>query len=138
MDHAAIRDPHVRAATAFFFVFSAVDRASLDSIAHWYRQVMAAQSVDRCPCVLVANKCDLAANDDILLSGEELAVSLQTPYVRVSAKTGEGVDACMQAVLNRIQSCSSGFTPREVWLFQKLCGVCFRRGGIAIDACHGE
>lgn len=97
----SIVSSYYRGAHGVIVVFSLDDRASFDNIHDWLKDLHTYGNPD-VPCVLVGNKADLPAAKRQVDSAEAaaLAKELGMPYVEASARTGDGVRAAFEMVVD--------------------------------------
>ena len=82
-------------ADAIMLVYDLADEASLQNVRKWMTQIQERVRKD-VPVVLVGNKLDLESNTR---PGQDLAASYGIQYYSTSAKTGEGVEDAVVALV---------------------------------------
>ncbi|OHS99219.1 small GTP-binding protein [Tritrichomonas foetus] len=93
---------YLRGAQAAILVYDITDRESFKSINHWYDILVDVVSTGT-PIFLVGNKIDLEKDsvvDD--QSARAFATSHNSQLYKVSAMTGQGLDALFQAIAGKI------------------------------------
>jgi small GTP-binding protein len=93
---------YCREAHCAILAFSLVDMASFQAIDHWIKVLNEAASSDSVHLLVMGNKCDLQERE---VSDDEIRAFCQLRnllYFQVSAKTGEGVDDAVRALLTRV------------------------------------
>lgn len=87
-----------RFADGLLAIYDQSNRASFESLARWHEETQ--HEHQGAHLVLCANKCDLpaAVTAD---EGRAMAASMEANWVRMSSKTGEGVDRAVALLVNR-------------------------------------
>lgn len=102
-EYIAMRDQHIRRGQGFVLVYSVVQRPSYQGIDKIYAQIQRAKDDDRPPCVLIANKIDLAEGRQVSSSeGQQLASSLNMQYMETSVKNRYNVTEAFVSVVREI------------------------------------
>mmetsp|Transcript_22582 Transcript_22582/g.41590 ORF Transcript_22582/g.41590 Transcript_22582/m.41590 type:complete len:399 (-) Transcript_22582:180-1376(-) len=92
-----------RDASAVLLVFDCMSRASFDRCSHWLNQVQAQANMQSVAVMLGANKIDRASDARTVTrqEAEKFAEENGLLYADMSAKTGEGVQQAMKALLRK-------------------------------------
>jgi small GTP-binding protein len=93
---------YCRNADCAIIVFSLLEITSFQAIDHWIEILYEATSSDSVHLLLVGNKCDVQERE---VSQDEIQAFCQRRnllYFQVSAKTGEGVDDAVRALITRV------------------------------------
>ena len=103
-EYSSMRDVYIRDGDCFLIVFSITSRSSFEMVRIIYQQLCRLLDLDQPPCVIAANKVDLADHREVpTYEIAELANQLKCPYFETSAKTRINVEeaffqACREAL----------------------------------------
>eukprot|EP00168_Porphyra_purpurea_P007978 TRINITY_DN20009_c0_g1_i1.p3 TRINITY_DN20009_c0_g1~~TRINITY_DN20009_c0_g1_i1.p3 ORF type:complete len:204 (-),score=61.77 TRINITY_DN20009_c0_g1_i1:72-608(-) len=104
-EYAAMRDSQIRSGSGFLLVYSIVQPESLREAAELRSRVMQVKDCEDYPCVLVANKCDLARERQVgREEGAETAAAWGAPFFEASAKARINVDEAFEALVRAVRA----------------------------------
>jgi len=122
-EFATMRDPYIKAGEGYLLMYSVADRNSFQELLHFRDQVLRVKDVQRFPCVVVGNKCDLPCQVT-KEEGEKLAASLfrrpptgdavqealgcKVPFFEASAKMDMNVKEAFKKLV------------KEVWRYRNI------------------
>eukprot|EP00762_Andalucia_godoyi_P002853 ANDGO_04483.mRNA.1 Ras-like protein rasC len=127
-EYAVLRDQYNRTGDGFIFVYDLTNAATFADIKTMRNRVLRAKDVEWFPCVVAANKVDLAAAKRQVQESDAaaLAADIRSPFFETSAKTNIHVDNCFAALVRSIRDgdvSSKGETTKEKsgssWKFWK-------------------
>jgi GTPase KRas protein len=99
-----MRETYMRSGEGFLLVYSVTSRASFDELREFHKQILRVKDRDTFPMILVANKCDLAADRSVSVEeGRALARDLQCRYVETSARLRVNVDEAFHFLVRTIR-----------------------------------
>jgi Ras-related protein Rab-8A len=110
-----ITTAYYRGAHGIIIVYDVTQQSSFDRVEAWFKTVQQHTKEDT-QVIIVANKCD-DENSRVITTqqGEELAKSLNAPFIEASAKTGLNVSDVFVTLAQQIMETSSdiGAPPSE-------------------------
>jgi small GTP-binding protein len=95
-----VRTSYLRGAAGYFLVVDGTRAATLDTAYDLRERVD--ETVGRIPSILLFNKVDLIDTWEIQTSVFEELARASWPYLKTSAKTGEGVEEAFQVLTNKM------------------------------------
>ena len=99
----AVTRGYYRGSIGAFLVYDVTNRDTFESISRWLTDVRATARSD-VVTVLVGNKCDLSAKRQVpRAEAEAFAASSGMAFFETSAKTGENIEAAMNACLDVVE-----------------------------------
>ncbi|KAF7640048.1 Ras-related protein R-Ras2 [Meloidogyne graminicola] len=99
-----MREPHFQTGDGFLLVFSVSSRSSLEYMLQLRESIERYKDCKNFPMILVGNKCDLELEREISrLEAEDLAASLNIPYIESSAKFRQNVDQIFHILIRQIR-----------------------------------
>jgi small GTP-binding protein len=97
---------YLRGARAAILVYDVTSPTSFAALEHW-RSVLSEVVPHGINVYVVANKIDLEADASVDNKlGEQFAAAKQAPFFKVSAATGQGVEALFEAIAKDMAQCS--------------------------------
>ena len=98
---------HLKSACAFLIVFDLTDEVSFDNVIYWKDQIKEHVDLNNIDLIMVANKCDLENERKVTtnrIENFEKKNQFGTNYLfyETSAKTGHGLDECVEGLVNKI------------------------------------
>ena len=100
-----IMNSTIKAGDAFILIYDITDRASFDTIRHYYEEILQIKNTDKISCVLCGNKCDLSENRQVSKSeGEELAKSIGLTFFETSAKENINIKESYEEAIRKVWS----------------------------------
>ena len=103
-EYHAVAPIYYKDSQAAILVFSVVDQISFDKIVQWHNELINLRG-DSVKIVVVANKIDLVDQRVIPYNkGEDYARSINCQYFEVSARTGQGIPALFQYLVEQLVS----------------------------------
>lgn len=98
-----ITTAYYRGAMGIVIIYDVTDSRSFENVENWFQTVSQHANEDA-QIFLVGNKCDDEVNRQVSKEqGEELASKLHVPFLEVSAKSNENVDAIFYELAGIIQ-----------------------------------
>jgi GTPase KRas protein len=107
-EYRALRDQHFRQSDGFIFVYSIIQRKTIDEVLDMHDQMLRVKDLpaDTIPTVLVGNKLDLDEDREIPTEvGIKVAKKLSSsvPFLECSAKTRENVDEMFAQMVRELR-----------------------------------
>jgi len=100
----AITASSYRGCQGFVLVFDKNNKESVDSLESWSRDIQYQAGKKGFSVVVAAAKCDAEGTRGNIEKGQEQAEKLGVKFFETSAKTGENVNECINALLQDIMS----------------------------------
>ena len=93
----------------FLIVFDLTDEVSFDDIIYWKNNIKKYFDLSEIDIIIVANKCDLRNFRKVsskIIENFEKKNEFETNYMlfETSALTGEGIEVCLEGLLNKIEN----------------------------------
>ncbi|EFC49299.1 ras family small GTPase, partial [Naegleria gruberi] len=100
----ALRDQYMRSADGFLMVYSIIDKMSFEEIHEFYEQILRVKDCEKCPMVLVGNKCDLESERSVKVEKAKMyAKELGIPLLESSARQRLNVDEAFGTLIREIR-----------------------------------
>jgi len=101
-EYSSMQDQWMREGKGYVLVYSIDNRQSFDEISAFKEKILRAKEMDKVPMVLVGNKCDLQERAVTLEEGQELAKSMDCPFMETSAKSKINNEECFFEAVREI------------------------------------
>jgi len=104
-EYASMRDTYLRVGHGFLLVFSVTSLSSLNFTRELHSKILQVKEADTCPMVIVGNKADMRDQRVVKeVEAQEIAKTLNIPYIETSAKTGMNIETAFNAVVKQLIS----------------------------------
>ena len=93
-----------RNAQGIMVVYDVTNMETFDNLQYWIKSIKThvGSEKDQIPVIVIGNKIDATEREVERSSGEKFAADLNYDYFETSAKTGEGVEKCVNYLVEKV------------------------------------
>ena len=93
-----------RNAQGIMVVYDVTNMETFDNLQYWIKSIKThvGSEKDQIPVIVIGNKIDATEREVERISGEKFAADLNYDYFETSAKTGEGVEKCVNYLVEKV------------------------------------
>eukprot|EP00127_Corallochytrium_limacisporum_P001190 Clim_evm25s44 gene=Clim_evmTU25s44 len=98
-------DKFMRSGEGFLLVYSITQKSSWEKVKDLYEQILRVKDTDKCPAVIIGNKCDLEEDREVSTEeGAELKEKLGVDaFMETSAKTSKNIEEAFITIARAIR-----------------------------------
>jgi len=105
-------DKFMRNGDGFLCVYSITSRSSFEELEVFRDQILRAKDVDKCPIIILGNKCDLQEYREVTeVEGREFAKKSSALFMETSAKERINIEEAFYAIVRNIKESRTVVAP---------------------------